>query len=294
MRPCKVGYVAQRPKKIYVKLIEVRGIANSKNLVLMQGLETEVCNKFRMLLDLEGCSRGCIGNESQSSNGDVTKRPHGAADRGGIVYDNTTHAEMSREGHDHAKVVKRGEEAMTSLERRWTRRSAIVSKEASLPKSKASVRKEMDSEECHIGEEKGRREEEKEEKGVAAVVAAAVGKEEEGKKNGRKRNRKERRKEEMGQHLCSLHEETEEVLCDGEEKGGRRGEEKEEKGGKKKRKGEEEKGKKGLQLWQLLRLGKKKGKEEEEGRGIREEEKGEKWKKGLQLWQLRLGKEEGG
>ncbi|RRT73908.1 hypothetical protein B296_00012827 [Ensete ventricosum] len=88
----------------------------------------------------------------------------------------------------------------------------------------------------------------------------------------------------------------EEVLCDREEKG-RRGEEKEEKGGKKKRKGEEEKeekGKKGLQLWQLLLLGKKKGKEEEEGRGIREEEKGEKWKKGLQLWQLRLGKEEGG
>ncbi|RWW84166.1 hypothetical protein BHE74_00007244 [Ensete ventricosum] len=248
MRPCKVGYVAQRPKKICVKLIEVRGIANSKNLVLMQGLETEVCNKFRMLLDLEGCSRGCIGNESQSSNGDVTKRPHGAADRGGIVYDNTTHAEMSREGHDHAKPAKSEDKA---------------------------------------------EEEEKEEKGVAAVVAAAVGKEEEGKKNGRKRNRKERRKEETGQHLCSLHEETEEVLCDGEEKGGRRGEEKEEKGGKKKRKGEEEKGKKGLQLWQLLRLGKKKGKEEEEGRGIREE-KGEKWKKGLQLWQLRLGKEEGG
>ncbi|RWW41445.1 hypothetical protein BHE74_00053073, partial [Ensete ventricosum] len=52
---------------------------------------------------------------------------------------------------------------------------------------------------------------------------------------------------------------TEEVLCDGEEKG-RRGEEKEEKGGKKKRQREEEKrkGRRGLQLWQL-RLGKKKG-----------------------------------
>ncbi|RWW52512.1 hypothetical protein BHE74_00041060 [Ensete ventricosum] len=118
------------------------------------------------------------------------------------------------------------------------------------------------------------------------------------KKEGRKKGsntsipctrKQRRRKEERGQHLYSLHEETEEVLCDGEEKG-RRGEEKEEKGGKK-RKGEEEKGKKGLQLWQL-RLGQKKGKEEEEGRGIREE--GEKGKKGLQLWQLRLGKKKGG
>ncbi|RWW79026.1 hypothetical protein BHE74_00012713 [Ensete ventricosum] len=36
-------------------------------------------------------------------NGDVTKRRHGVADRGGIVHGNATHADMSLEGHDHAK-----------------------------------------------------------------------------------------------------------------------------------------------------------------------------------------------
>ncbi|RRT35495.1 hypothetical protein B296_00047906 [Ensete ventricosum] len=29
--------------------------------------EAEVCNKFNILLGLEGCSEGCIGKESQSS-----------------------------------------------------------------------------------------------------------------------------------------------------------------------------------------------------------------------------------
>ncbi|RWV77678.1 hypothetical protein GW17_00061460 [Ensete ventricosum] len=82
---------------------EVRGIANSKNSVLMQGLvygrwsicdhpkatgtrhhgalknflfgmerihpyEAEVCHKFSTLLDLEGCSRDCISEELQFSN----------------------------------------------------------------------------------------------------------------------------------------------------------------------------------------------------------------------------------
>ncbi|RRT40467.1 hypothetical protein B296_00030675 [Ensete ventricosum] len=46
-------------------------------------------------------------------NRDVTKRRHGVVDHGGIVRDNTTHVEISREGRDHAKVsqlLRRGRE----------------------------------------------------------------------------------------------------------------------------------------------------------------------------------------
>ncbi|RWW48509.1 hypothetical protein BHE74_00045416 [Ensete ventricosum] len=70
-------------------------------------------------------------------NEDVTKRQHGATDHCGIVYGNTTHTETSREGHDHAKVIRKG------------RGSYDEFGEAQLPKNKASVRKEVDLEECH-------------------------------------------------------------------------------------------------------------------------------------------------
>ncbi|RRT81432.1 hypothetical protein B296_00004558, partial [Ensete ventricosum] len=43
---------------------------------------------FSTLLDLEGCSGDCI------------------VDRGGIVRGNTTHAKMSREGRDHAEMIR--------------------------------------------------------------------------------------------------------------------------------------------------------------------------------------------
>ncbi|RRT40112.1 hypothetical protein B296_00051718 [Ensete ventricosum] len=41
---------------------------------------------------------------AEATHGDVTRRRHCAADRGGIVRGNITHAIMSREGQDHAKV----------------------------------------------------------------------------------------------------------------------------------------------------------------------------------------------
>ncbi|RZS25461.1 hypothetical protein BHM03_00058672 [Ensete ventricosum] len=52
-------------------------------------------------------------------NGDVTKRRHGVADRGGIVHGNATHADMSLEGHDHAKresIGRKGAEEVENAE----------------------------------------------------------------------------------------------------------------------------------------------------------------------------------
>nr|ABF70076.1 hypothetical protein MA4_54B05.10 [Musa acuminata] len=55
-------------RKSCAKLTKVWGIANSKNLILMQGLEAEVYSEFSMLLGLEWYSGGCIDVESQSNN----------------------------------------------------------------------------------------------------------------------------------------------------------------------------------------------------------------------------------
>ncbi|RWV83101.1 hypothetical protein GW17_00055341 [Ensete ventricosum] len=110
-------------------------------------------------------------------------------------------------------------------------------------------------------EEEGKRGEKGEEKGGLRPSASARGGCKRRRRKGKEREEGEERKEAAACFATPLFPavKTEEVLCDGEEKG-RRGEEKEEKGGKKKRKREEEKrkGRRGLQLWQL-RLGKKKG-----------------------------------
>lgn len=42
--------------------------------------------------------------QGSECNGDVTRRRHGAADRGGIVRGNATHTTQSREGLDHMEV----------------------------------------------------------------------------------------------------------------------------------------------------------------------------------------------
>ena len=42
--------------------------------------------------------------QGSECNGDVTKRRHGATDRGGIVRGNAIHINVSREGLDHTEV----------------------------------------------------------------------------------------------------------------------------------------------------------------------------------------------
>ncbi|RZS01380.1 hypothetical protein BHM03_00031223 [Ensete ventricosum] len=58
---------------------------------------------------------------------DVTRRRHGVADSGGIVHDNTIHADMSCEGHDHAEVCS-GATGSSTLMYDTTRRRAMDSR----------------------------------------------------------------------------------------------------------------------------------------------------------------------
>ncbi|RZS00648.1 hypothetical protein BHM03_00030372 [Ensete ventricosum] len=144
--------------------------------------------KSEMAEALRGVSRGhtwrsrtpeFITQESVC-NGDVTRRRHGTADRCGIVRSNTIHAVVSSEGHNHAEENRIGASPATRWRRpcmrvvvclsidqrgllgghsgveadsRKGRGSDDESSGAQLPKSKASVRKEVHSEEHHSAAE---------------------------------------------------------------------------------------------------------------------------------------------